>query len=674
MNSISTQSKQSFMSRSWFHLIAIVLVSTLLILPILTSSCLKGHDIRYHFEIIRSLDVAFDNGYFTSKFMDLICQDYGYGTGLFYSTIPASIAVIIMNIFNCSSFTAVGIELILLFTLSGIAFYYFAKSIFKKNSLALISAILYLTTPYVLHEVYTRFAFSEMFLMLSTPMIAWGIYELINNKNYKKFYFLFTIGYVISFLLHFTLTIFITIFVAIYICCYFKSFFKDKLYIPFIISVIIILLITATYYVPMLINYPNMAIGEMSYSPNFLYFNGFWSFFYLWLTFTTIINITTIVVFTKKLNRNRGQNSKSSKVLFSLLISTFVLSTSIFPWFLMPDFVGMIQYVWRFFMANATVLVLSIVYLLSKVEIKKHRVALTIITALVSLISLINNFSSSYSSAVAKNKINESSYTTYINGKSENHGLGANKKGDYYPKGATQDYIFTRANASMVLDTNLDITEFANYQSINQISFIINQRANPYVVLNIPYDVCEGASCYQFTDNSENKRLNLSVSSENINGVDYLRLDLTKTDCDSKVTITYEENSSLDKYLKTNPFEFITLEGEASFTNFVKENSNTYSVEIIANDTTIIELPTLYYKGYNIKLVTDSAVENIEAKFGTNGFIEVEINTSGTLYVEFEGKYIDYANYISLAGVVVFVSCGIVILIKGRKKKLAVNS
>ena len=645
--------KNSLLSRHWFNLCLILFVSIVVMIPMLTANTVFGHDIRYHLEVIRSLDVAFKDGRFFTQIIDMICQDYGYGTGLFYSLIPHGIAVIIMNILHCNNITAIAIELILLFSLSGVVFYGFSRSFFKDNRLAIISSILYLTTPYLLNEIYVRFAFSEAFFTLTIPMIAWGLYELINNKNIKLFFPLFTLGYALAFLTHFTLTVYFTLFAAVYICFYLKKFFKEHLYIPFIISVVIVVMISASFYIPMLVNYPNVQVGSMNYGANFLSFNGLWAFFNYWLITTTIINIATLVIFTKKIKQNKAQNTKRDIILYTLLWMSFGLSTALFPYFILPDIFGIIQYAWRFYMVNATILALVITHLFKDVKIHKHKVALLTFTALAFVITISSAMNTCYFLDTHRNAVDRYSYTI-INGKSENWGIGANKNGDYFPKGANQEYIFKRANDVMIIETNSTISELANYQEINQLSFILQRKADPYVILNIPYSVCEDIAVYQITDNTENASFDVEKTLAHINGHDYLKLNMVNAGDISKVTISYAEESLFDTYLKAHPFEFVVKSGDANFTNFHKLSSSRYSVDISTSQTTTIELPTLYYKGYTIKYITDNSTECITYQLGVNGFIEVELDESGKLLVEFEGDYITKSNYISIAGIVLF--------------------
>ena len=102
--------------------------------------------------------------------------------------------------------------------------------------------------------------------------------------------------------------------------------------------------------------------------------------------------------------------------------------------------------------------------------------------------------------------------------------------------------------------------------------------------------------------------------------------------CDSecKITILYEEDSQLDNYLKQNPFEFLIISGEASFTNFIKTSASNYKVDIDVITTAQIELPTLYYKGYEITLIS-----NIIGEFFDNAIYETNLTKEKELHLDF---------------------------------------
>lgn len=629
--------------------VCIAIVSALLSFTFNLSEYAYGHDIRYHYEVIRALDMAWNSEEGISRIIGLVGQDYGYGTGLFYSLIPAGIAVFLMNAFSLSISQAISFEIFILLSASGIVMFAFMKSVTKHNIISFITSIIYISSPYVLTDIYVRFAFSEMFLILAIPLIMWGTYELVIKKNIRKFFIPFVLGYSIAIMTHLTMTVFLTIIVLIFLLIYIKDIFRYKLYIPFIIATICVMLISAMFYVPMFINNANVGLDNMSYTSSFVSFNGLWSFILIWLIFSSILNIFTIWVFIKNLSDNRGNNSKNKKVLFSLLVLTFVMSTCLFPWFVFPNFVGIIQYSWRMFVVNMPILAISIGYLIKNDAFKSHKFALilgTVICLIGSLsVSLNYNF---YLKGKEANTINKYSSSQIINGKSVNWGLGANKKGDYLPNGCTTKYLFNRAQ-NMILETDVEITEFANYQSINQLSFMISRNHNGYAVIDLPYKLFNDVEIYQISDDYHSVSLNVTKANNNSN----LQLNFEEYDGECKITISYKENSALDNYLKQNPFEFIVESGDAIFSNFVKYSASNYQVDVSLTSTSTIELPTLYYEGYKITLTSNGVEQVVEPIFNENGFISITINESGTLNVKFEGKYVEISNNLAIVGGVV---------------------
>lgn len=644
-------------------LFAIILITFVLVFVFNLSDYAFGHDIRYHYEIIRALNDAWHSGGIT-RVIGLVGQDYGYGTGLFYSLIPAGIAVIIMNVFSISISNALSIELFLLLCTSGIVMFFFMRSVVNSRIISVLTACIYITSPYVLTDIYVRFAFSEMFLILAIPLIMWGLYFLVHTKDLRKFFLPFTIGYSLAIMTHLTVTVFFTVLVLIYLLIYIKDIFKFKLYIPLIISALCVLLITATYYIPMFINHSDVGLDNMSYTSTFLSFNGLWSFILVWLIFSSILNVFTIWVFIKYLSYNRGKISKEIKVLFTFLCLTFGLSTCFFPWFLLPNAVGILQYSWRMFIVNMPILAISIGYLMKNDAFKSHKFSLMlgVILCLVGSLSVAVNYNflqkGKKSTTIYKQEVEQ-----LINGKSENWGLGASKKGDYLPNGCSTDYLFNRANEKMVVQSDVKITEFANYQSLNQISFVISKQQGAFSVLNIPYNLVENVEIYQISDDNESNEYNIEKT--NNDGLLGLNYEPCLSEC--KITLSYDENGELDNYLKQNPFEFIVESGDATFTNYVRSSATKYQVEIEVNSTASIELPTLYYVGYEITYISNGEEQIIVPTKNENGFISLTLNESGTLKVEFVGDYVGVSNNITILGVVLSVTLAIIVFVIPKK-------
>ncbi len=665
-----TTEKKKFNATKILSILSFVVFSVVLVLPFLTSKVHSGHDIEYHLSMIRSFNDAWKNGNFLSKINNLAAQDYGYANSMFYSAIPSAIAVIFMNLLHLNMTGAIALEMIILFSLNGIVMFCLIKRLFKKSNLALVCALLYQCTPYILNQFYVRFSFSEIFLSLALPLIFWGLCELFISNNKTLFLFLFTTGYSIAILCHLTMAVYSTIFVLIFLCFHFKEMFKEKKIFFLIISSVLILAITACFYLPMVVNLKNSNSESMSYTSAFLSFNGVWCFVLPWLLFSSVISLIAIVSLGKQLRFYRGENDKNAKCLFVLLNVSFIMSTFFFPWFLLPNFVGIIQYVWRLFAVNSVFVYISLAYLIFKHGFKSCAVQIALIATL-SACSFVLNSVSAHSNTgfwFANTSVKTSMYENAISNQSDNYGIGSHKKLNYTPKQSTQKYIFHRANESMILDSNIEVKEFANYFSLNQISFIVKNTKNSYVTINLPYEQAKNCKFYQFSTDIECKNLEIEANEENL----CLKILLADFKGESKITIAYDE--TLKNYLIDNPFEFIVKNGQAKAHNFVKKNASSYSVEF-ETDGAKIELPTLFYKGYSLKYETsDGKVQNLTPMANENGFIEIEISNSGKLVVEFNPKYVKISNITSIIGVGAFLlvlicSLPIELCAKKRKKK-----
>ena len=217
---------QNLFKSKYFHLFVcaiLTILSALVLLPYLKADRHSGHDLKYHFTVIRALISAWDNGTFGNKIMELIGGDYGYGTGIFYSTFPAALCVILMKLFHLTQTAALYLEMLLLFASAAVVVYFFLLRVFKNVWIAAIGAMSYIFYPYFLWDLYVRFAFTEIFLMLAMPLIVWGVYELLYYQNRIPFYALFISGYTLAIFSHFTMTVYITIFILIWLLIEWKN-------------------------------------------------------------------------------------------------------------------------------------------------------------------------------------------------------------------------------------------------------------------------------------------------------------------------------------------------------------------------------------------------------------------------------------------------------------------
>ena len=656
----------------FFILLAIAIIE--IIPAVVTGGHLSGFDLPYHYSTIRAVNEAYQSGNFFSRIRSLIGSDYGYGSGLFYSLIPSSVCVLFMNWFKLPLQWALALEYFIIIYCSGLVMYKFLNAIFKNKIHSLIGSIVYMIFPYFLTNFYIRYAFSEVFIMLAFPMVCYGLYSLIEFGNYKAFLFYFTTGYVLAICTHLSVTIYITLFLAIYILLNFKKFIKNYKWFTFLVSCFLVILISTVYYLPMLINYGVTKTSSMGADAPSLYKGifslNFGSNYILPSTITTIVIYLLYVV--SYLKKPKIEHTTNEKILFVLSTISFVAITPLCPWMLAFGPFKMIQFVYRLFNINAFLSAFWMIYIIKNFKISS--IKYTVFAVL--FVGVIASFISAYDIANSTQWLSDgrvvevrrlysqkvdADLPTYF---SDCNGLGANKNGDYFPNGVTQKYLFTRVNDNLILDTNCQITELANYQNINEFSFIVDKAKSTYIILDIPYNDFEYTELLQFKCAQEG----LTQTVKAVNHYDNTKLLLEDYNDEVKIVIKYAEDSKLDQYLKQNPFEFIVKSGSANITNFEKKWTTDYTVDIDTTVETRIELPTLFYKGYKLKYTTANGSYNLTAEHGENGFVEIVVNESGTLHVEFAPKYVDVANIISIIGVCLFAIVMLICLLVPREK------
>ena len=109
--------------------------------------------------------------------------------------------------------------------------------------------------------------------------------------------FLFTLGISLAIMTHVTLLIYIIFFAALYLIINIKNFISGYKYVPFAISCFIVLMLSATYYIPMLMNFGVVHVSDMGYNMNELYFSLASNYSpSSWMFPTTLMNVVVFVM------------------------------------------------------------------------------------------------------------------------------------------------------------------------------------------------------------------------------------------------------------------------------------------------------------------------------------------------------------------------------------------
>jgi len=365
------------------YIILILLITIILLLELFTKERYFGHDTTFHianiFTISKNISLK---SLFGTRLITFPCNQFGYGTAYFYPRLPhltgAYLYLITKNIY-----ASMNIIYFITTFLSGIAMYFLSKKVFNNKKIAVISAIIYLTVPYHISEIYVRDAFAENFMFLSSPLIFLGLYHL-KDKEYKKFYITFILGYVIGMYSHLVSMVFCTILVGLFILFNYKSFLnKNKikaliksalivtgLTLPFLITVIEYKL-TNTYTVFLSDAFSSRlgVLNRVLEVKQFVNQEPLFDKIKPYFNYTTIVLfiITSIILL---LNKTKYRKQLIPMLLIIVVLINLISSKVI--WENIPDIFIMLQFPWRLLVFLSLFIALySPACLLAKININK---------------------------------------------------------------------------------------------------------------------------------------------------------------------------------------------------------------------------------------------------------------------------------------------------------------
>ena len=533
-------------------------VTFLIMIPyIFSNKYIKGNDTDFHMSNIFSIYTSIKQGTL-SNILPIIAHDFGYASRIFYPRLAHFSTALITLVLNGNVIWGLKIIHFIVYFLSAVMMYKLVNKIFKNKFSALISAIFYLSFPYMLTEVFVRDSLAESLIFIFMPMIMLGIYELFYGDK-KYFYLWFILGYVGIINSHLVLAVYFTAFIFIYLLLNIKKVFKKENIKSLVFSSIIILLLTATFTVPILQHKSlkiytvfegdsmtnrgtivNSAMGIKDFFKqepcgkfsNITYYLNILGF---------ILAIGTIL-FNKKIFKETEQKNFFKFILFATIICTFLMS-KLCPWIILPKTFVMIQFAWR--LESVLLLCLSIL-----------------------------------AGLAFKN--------------------------------------FNRKIEKIII-------------------LIIVLLFNGYTVYN----------AYNF-DIFENRNMNdIDVS---ISGMGWER---------EYLPMATQKNK---KYFDKRNNDILVISGNAEI-SILENNTPSLKAEITnCKDETVIELPRIYYLGYEAILTENGNAKKLDLYMNDKGFVETKINSNGTLVLKYKGtKEMQLANivsYITLFGILGYLLVG----------------
>lgn len=280
------------------------------------------------------------------------CNGFGYSWNIFYSPLTAYIPLI-FKMFTPSFVMCLKLFMFLTMFLSGLFMYKFVYKISNNYKASIFSAIIYVISPYHLTDMYTRIAVAELASFVFLPIVFLGMYNLIHNE--RNSYYL-SIGAVGLILTHNVISVYTTIFCFVYLLINYKNI-KLKQIGYILLNMILILLCTSFYWVPLIEHYlatsyevfvqgrmySNSTIIGSKLSILDLFANKPWGLnFHIGLPI-----ILGIILFTIYFRKNKEEYKKDTIIFLIFGIISIIMTLKIFPFEYLPNIFKMLQFTWR---------------------------------------------------------------------------------------------------------------------------------------------------------------------------------------------------------------------------------------------------------------------------------------------------------------------------------------
>ena len=501
--------------------ILMILLTAVICIPIFTMNLFLRNEATLHMARIISIDEVLKDRVFPPIIDYKFMNGFGYALNLFYGPLTTYIPIVIYNIFGTAGLSF-KVFSILTVIVSFIAMYKCTYSITKRRSISTISALLYISMPYKLSNIYSRNAIGEFTALIFVPIVFEGLYNILNGDKKKSY--LLSIGIIGLVLSHTISTIYMALFCLIYLLLNIDKLKNIKVWKIFGINIVISFLVCAFYAIPLLehmlsADYTIFSPQKMGSTPEAVQNTGL-SLGDLFaneagdqeirfsLGFVTII-LSILTFFCYKKIKKDYKDTYISFIILSII--TLVMSTKLFPWLLMPNFLTVIQFAWRnlgffAFFASFVLGVNAIVF--AKDILKKEVFKDTFIFAVI-----ISIFVFSFLGVLRDWKFDDLSGESLLDKRiKENEKVPVFQVNrEYMPLKANNDldYVQNRENKTYVISGKAEIIE-ENKEKLSDDIFIENVESK--AVLELPYLYYLGYDAEIKYDDSNFEKLELTES------------------------------------------------------------------------------------------------------------------------------------------------------------------
>lgn len=354
-------------------LLFIILLTLLSSLNLVHKGIILNHDVNFHLHRI----LALTNNLKIHKYIPVYfgyLDGFGYGNGLFYPDIFLYIPAF-LNYIGLSIEHSYKIFVVLINFLSILTMYLCVIRITKKKYCACTSVILYACSLYRLIDLVERGSLGEMMSFIFIPLVILGIYEILYED--KKNNILLAIGLIGLCLSHIISLYLVCISLIIIVLINIKCLKDKKRLFSLLFNIIISMLITSFFWIPMLeqifSNKFNFLINSADFYNNVIPITALFmdfpliNMFKVWVpSGIGLVYYYGIYKFIRMKNKDKFLTS-----IIVLGILSIVMATFGFIWkidILIKVF-NIIQFPWRFYIIATSFLIVGLCILLKDLNI-----------------------------------------------------------------------------------------------------------------------------------------------------------------------------------------------------------------------------------------------------------------------------------------------------------------
>jgi hypothetical protein len=196
------------------NIVIIGMIAIFVVTPLLQPYFPDTHEDWHYLIKLTQIDRGIKDGqYFVRWFPDL-SAGYGYPVGNYYAPLIFYIAEV-FHLLGFSFIISLKLTIVLITFLAGVFMYKLAAEFWGRSG-GIISAVIYLCSPYHLVLLYVRGALTEYLALAFLPIILWSVYKLIKHKQIW-YLMAFAASYALLILSHNITALIFSCFLGIYI-------------------------------------------------------------------------------------------------------------------------------------------------------------------------------------------------------------------------------------------------------------------------------------------------------------------------------------------------------------------------------------------------------------------------------------------------------------------------